>query len=252
MKALGCAALICGCTMAAAMAETPALSSTAEVAHGRASLSNGQADWRETSLQIGHSDAARQAFGLSLLQTSRFGLNDSAVGLTWTQPMDERLTASLEASGSFTHRVLARHALGASLQYEFAPAWLVHTGLKSTQYDNASVNQGLLMLEHYVSAFSGSLAWRPVNALGTHSYSTELRGNYYYGDKSMVGLVAASGQEATMLGSQSVVLADVRSVALVGRHWVRGDWGLTYAFNRTRQGSFYNQNGVRLGVQYAF
>ena len=252
MKALGFAALICCTIMTPALAETAGRSTTVEVAHERESLSNGLADWRETSLQIGHNVAPRQAVGLSLRQTSRFGLDDTAAGLTWAQPLNERLTASLEASASPTHRVLARHALGASLQYEFAPAWLVHTGLKSTQYDNASVNQGLLMLEHYVSAFSGSLAWRPVSALGTHSQSTELRGNYYYGDKSMVGLIVASGQEATTLGNQTVVLADVRSVALIGRHWVRGDWGLTYAITRTRQGSFYNRNGVRLGVQYAF
>lgn len=252
MKQLGCAALICCAAMAPALAETAGRPTTVEVAHEHESLTNGLDDWRENSLQIGHSYAPRQAVGLSLRQTRRFGLNDTAIGLTWSQPLDDRLTASLEASASPTHRVLARHALGANLQYEFAPAWLVHTGLKSTQYDNATVNQGLLMLEHYVSSFSGSLAWHPVSALGTHSHSTELRGHYYYGDKSMIGLIVASGKEATTISNQKVALADVRSVALMGRHWVRGDWAVTYAVTRTRQGSFYNRNGVRLGVQHAF
>lgn len=252
MKRLGCAALVCWAAAVPALAETAGRPTTVEVAHEHESLSNGLDDWRETSLQIGHTYAPRQAAGLSLRQTRRFGLDDTAIGLTWSQPLGERLTASLEASVSPTHHVLARHALDASLQYEFSPAWLVHTGLKNTQYDNASVNQGLLMLEHYVSSFSGSLAWRPVGALGTHAHSIELRGYYYYGNKSLIGVIVASGQEATTVSNQTVALADVRSVAFTGRHWVRDDWAVTYALTRTRQGSFYNRNGVRLGVQHAF
>jgi YaiO family outer membrane protein len=252
MRRLGCAAVICWATAAFAQAEPVSRPTTLEVAHERASLSNGQAGWRETSLQIDHRYAPRQSAGLALRQTRRFGLNDTAIDLSGSQPLGERLTLSLEASASPTHRVLAKSALGASLQYEFAPAWLLHTGFKNTRYDNANVNQGLLMLERYVSSFSGSIAWRPVSALGTHANGFELRGNYYYGDKSTVGLILASGQEATTVSSQTVALADVRAVALVGRHWLRDDWALTYAISRTRQGSFYDRNGVRLGVQYAF
>ena len=252
MRRLGCAAMICWATLAPAQAETADRPTTLEVAHERASLSNGQTEWRETSLQIGHRYAPRQAAGLALRQTRRFGLDDTAIDLSGSQPLGERLTLSLEASASPTHRVLAKSALGASLQYEFAPAWLLHTGFKNTRYDNANVNQGLLMLERYVSSFSGSIAWRPVSALGTHAHGYELRGNYYYSDKSLVGLILASGQEATTVSSQTVALADVRSMALVGRHWVRDDWAVTYAISRTRQGSFYDRNGVRLGVQYAF
>jgi YaiO family outer membrane protein len=252
MKRLGCAGVICWVALAPAQAEPISRPTTLEVAHERASLSNGQADWRETSLQIDHRYAPRQAAGLALRQTRRFGLGDTAIDLSGSQPLTERATVLLEASVSPTHRVLAKSALGASLQYEFAPAWLLHTGFKNTRYDNANVNQGLLMLERYVGSFSGSIAWRPASALGQHANGFELRGNYYYGDKSMVGLIVASGQEATTVSSQTVVLADVRAVALVGRHWLRDDWALTYAISRTRQGSFYDRNGVRLGVQYAF
>lgn len=252
MRRLGCAAVICWAGIAPASAQTAGRPNTLEVAHERASLSNGQIDWRETSLQIDHRYAPRQSAGLALRQTRRFGLDDTAIDLNGSRPLGERLTASLEASASPTHRVLAKHALGASLQFEFAPAWLLHTGFKNTRYDNANVNQGLLMLERYVSSFSGSIAWRPVSALGTHANGFEFRGNYYYGDKSMVGLILASGQEATTVNSQTVALADVRSVALLGRHRVRDDWAVTYAISRTKQGSFYDRSGVRLGVQHAF
>jgi hypothetical protein len=48
------------------------------------------------------------------------------------------------------------------------------------------------------------------------------------------------------------VLADVRAVALIGRHWLARDWAVTYALHRTRQGGFHTRNGLRIGVQHAY
>ncbi len=254
MRRLGWAALACWAGLAWAQAEeAPATrSSTVELAHQHDSLTRGLTHWRDTSLSFAHSYAPRQTLALFARQTRRFELDDTEIGLGYWHPLGQRLTLSIDAAGSPTHRVLARHSLGANLQYEFAPAWLLHTGYKSTRYNNTDVRQGQFMLEHYFASFSASLAWRPVSALSRRSDSFELRGSYYYGDKSMVGLILAAGQEATATGSQGVVLADVRSAALLGRHWLGNHWALTYAIARTRQGSFYTRTGVRLGVQRAF
>jgi YaiO family outer membrane protein len=78
-----------------------------------------------------------------------------------------------------------------------------------------------------------------------------LRGSYYYSDVSSVGIILAAGQEATSLG-QSVVLASIRSAAIVGRHRINADWALTYTFAHTRQGDFYQRNSTNVGVQYTF
>jgi YaiO family outer membrane protein len=145
-----------------------------------------------------------------------------------------------------------REAGCAAIQYEFAPAWLLHGGFKTTTYDNTTVYQGLVRLKRYVSSFSWSVAWRPTQALGTDAQGVELRGSYYYGDKNVVGLSLAAGREAAAVGNQRVVLADVRTVALTGRHWFDPAWALTYALERTRQGTFYSRSGIRLGVQYSF
>jgi hypothetical protein len=49
-----------------------------------------------------------------------------------------------------------------------------------------------------------------------------------------------------------VALADVRSLALVGRHRIDRGWSLTYSLSRTRQGSFYRRTGFSAGVQRDF
>ena len=87
------------------------------------------------------------------------GLDDTQIDLAHTRPLGERVVATLQASASPTERVLPSRSLGANLQYEFAPAWLLHGGLRHTRYPSTEVNRLNLMLERYVGNFSASLAW---------------------------------------------------------------------------------------------
>ncbi len=215
-------------------------------------LSNGSPNWQAQSLRLTHKPALREVRELTLTRTERFGLEDSQISGLYSSPLSDKLTASLGANISPSHRVLARQGVEGALQYEFAPAWLAHAGLATTRYDKTHVNQASLMLEHYFSSFSIAAAWRPVRASGVNSSGTELRGSYYYGDANFVGVILTSGREATTVNANTVLLADVRAAALLGRHWVSRQWAVNYAITNTRQGSFYTRNSARLGVQYLF
>lgn len=235
-----------------AFADTAGAQTQVELGTESSRLSNGSPDWQALSLRITHKLSPRDVRELTLTQTRRFGLDDQQISGLYSTPLSDKLTATLGASISATHRVLARHGIEGSIQYEFAPAWLVHAGLANNRYDTANVNQANLALEHYFSSFSAAAAWRPVRALGVSSSSYELRGSYYYGDANFVGAIVSSGQEATSVNANSVLLADVRASALLGRHWLSRQWAVNYAITNTRQGSFYNRNSVRLGAQYLF
>jgi YaiO family outer membrane protein len=242
-------------TLAAAMpavADPSVAQTQVELGAESSRLSNGSPDWQELSLRINQQRGPRSVKELTLTQTSRFGLDDSQISGLYATPLTDRLTGTLGASISPSHRVLARHGFDGTLQYEFAPTWLVHAGLASKRYDSVNVNQASLMLEHYFSSFSASAAWRPVRALGVSSSSTELRGYYYYRDTSYIGVIVSTGREATSVNASTVLLTDVRATALLGRHWLSRQWAINYAITSTRQGSFYNQNSVRLGAQYLF
>lgn len=253
-RALALAALLAGCAAQAADApgEPRPEPLSLEVASGRQQLSNGSPDWTETSARLTHRRGQRHASELGLVQTERFGLRDEQLTGALARPLQPRLTASVDASFSPTHHVLARHHLGATLQYEFAPAWLVHGGLRSTRYDSATVTQATVMLERYLASWRGLLAWRPVQTLGRSTSSLELRGDYYYADKSSIGLSLADGQEAAQISDTVLELADVRATTLIGRHWLTPDWALAYEWNSTRQGDFYTRRGWRIGVQHLF
>lgn len=215
-------------------------------------LDKGLADWNELTLRYSRQWERRELAEVALTRAQRFGQTDSQVEANYVRPLGPRLTASAQLTFSPDHHFLAKYSVEAGLQYEFLPAWLLHSRLRHTRYDTASVSQATLMLERYFGNSSASLAWRPVRALGTRADGYELRVNRYYGDDSLIGLIASSGQEATQPGAGVIELADVRSVALVGRHRFDPGWSLNYAVSRTRQGSFYSRTGLSAGVQHNF
>ena len=223
-----------------------------ELSSDSSRLSNGTPDWRETSLRLTSKVSRQNARSIELTQTSRFGLDDQEISGLLSTALSDKLTATVSGSISPTHRVLPKQRVEGLLQYEFAPAWLVHGGLGHRRYNTVRVDQANLMLEHYFSSFSVSAAWKPVRASGVRSESAELRFSYYYGDANFAALIVSNGQEATSITPSTVVLADVRATALLGRHWLTRQWAVNYAVTRTQQGSFYTRNSVRLGAEYAF
>jgi YaiO family outer membrane protein len=214
-------------------------------------LTGNQPNWHDYSLRLNQNFGSRRILDAAITETRRFDQSDTQFSGMYSSPISPKLSGSLEGNVSPTHRVLPRYAAGGTLQYEFARAWLAHGGLKTTEFNDVRVNQGLLMLEHYFSNFSWALALRPSRAFGATANSTELRGGYYYGDRNSVSLSLSGGREATSIAT-GVVLADVRTAAIFGRHWLNRNWSANYAIGHTRQGDFYTKNGIALGVDYAF
>ncbi|MES3002694.1 MAG: YaiO family outer membrane beta-barrel protein [Pseudomonadota bacterium] len=216
------------------------------------SLDKGLASWSEYSAHWLHDWGGHRVLDTALTRTSRFGLEDTQASLAYATPLMPRLAGSLEATASGSHHVLPKYSLGGALQYEFAPAWLLHGGLKHTRYDGADVERGTLRLEHYFGDFSASAAWSPVRSAGTSASGTEVRGSWFYRDGSSVGFILARGDEATVTAPGVVTLADVRSLALLGKHEFRPGLAFAWSLFRTRQGNFYTREGASVGVQAAF
>ncbi len=218
----------------------------------RSDLDRGNEDWTEHSLRLQRSHGARDVSALVLTRTSRFGLDDTQVELSHERALSPAWVAGLALTVSPTHRVLPRTGLAGRLQYEFAPAWLLHLGARHTRYSDSEVDRLDLGLERYVGDFSHALRWSPVRALGRNVQVVEWRSQWYPAEGRSLGLIVAAGDEATELGAGNIALARVRSLALVARWRLDSDWTLTGSLSRTRQGDFYVRTGVGAGVQRRF
>lgn len=215
-------------------------------------LGAGQAGWREQAVGLRRQWRPRHGAEVSLAQVRRFGLEDTRAAADYSLPLTPALTLGVEAAASPTHRVLARAMGGGRLAWEFAPRWLLQAGARSSHYTEATVRQGSLGLEHYLGAFSASLAWQPARALGADTQAWVARGAWYYGERSSASLTLARGQEATRVQADRLVLARVQTVALSGRHALAPAWGLAWSLERTQQGEFHTRQTLGLGLQHDF
>lgn len=237
--------------LACAQATEPVTRAAVTAEHS--SLDRGYADWSSVGVRIGRHWSQRQLAELELTQTRRFGLDDTELAVGGAAPLGDALTGSLRVTHSPTHRVLPQSSFGGALQYEFRPAWLLHGGLRHTRYATTDVNQASVMLEHYFGNFSALGAVHTVRAFGQTRHVGELRAAWYYADRSSVGVIASSGEEAAQVAAGAVALARVRSLALVGRHALgQGPWAVRYGLHHVRQGGFYTRSGATLGVERDF
>jgi YaiO family outer membrane protein len=241
---------LCAGTAAAQQAPSPTdrVALEAETSH----LDRGLGNWQQQTLRVGRQWGRRTSVDAEASHVHRFGLHDQEFAVAGTLPLGEPLTLSLRASHSPTHRVIARASAQAALQWEFRKAWLAHGALKRTRYDAVDVTLASGMLEHYFGDFSALVAVHNARAFGDDQQSLELRGTYHYAEGSSAGFILAGGDEATAVAPGRVVIAQVRSVALLGRHALGPRWGVRWNLHRVKQGSFHTRQGAGVGVEYAF
>ncbi len=214
-------------------------------------LTGGRESWQNTSTFVEHKAGDGRIGGLRVNATERFGLADRQLEGFYVHPLSKRLAIGVDASTSPTHRVLARHSLGTSLQYEMAPAWLLHAAARQLRYDAVTVNQVSLGAEHYFGNWGAA-----ISAYNSHAYAENAltwvgRLSRYYGERDRINLLLAAGREPTSLAG-SIVTSDVRSLTLTGRHWLSPTLAIDYSLGTARQGDFYSRTGGSLGLVVAF
>jgi YaiO family outer membrane protein len=252
-RPLPLAALALLVTASAASAQAPAApENRAALIYERSNLDRGFSDWTSATLLVGRHWSVRQLVEAEYTETRRFDLRDREWALNGAMPLSDQVTASARVTSSPTHHVLARYSAGATLQWEFSKAWLLHGGFKHTSYDETDVDEGLVMLEHYFGNWSAAAGARRSRAFSEHAGSGEARVAYYYGDRSSVGLFLGAGDEITQTGPDTLVFARVRSAALAGQHAFDARWKLRWGLHYIRQGDFYTRRGLTVGVQAAF
>lgn len=235
-----------------ALADAPGPSTTLGVNLSGETLGDGVSDWSERAVRVRRDFDRRKLVEAGVASTRRFGLSDRQFSGTAVWPMGEKLTGSVDASYSGTHRILPRNAVGAALQYEFRPAWLLRGGARTTRYDEDRVNQASLALEHYFSDYGMTVSWLPTRVFGVTAHSYALQGAWYYGDRDAVSLTMATGREATTIERGTVVLGKVESVGIGGRHMLSPAWSANYGISYTRQGGLYTRKGLSIGLAYTY
>ena len=227
-----------------------------EVGGSYDSLDSGYDDWTSVYLEGAWQRAPRQTLYGAVRRTERFGLADSEALAGAYFPLSGNVTGVVEIGYSPTHEVLPKWSAFGQLEIALAAGFGLQFGGRHTEYAAAYVDQGLATGEYYFANNRVAYTYYRTylegdTPVGVHRFAV---GHYYgqYGERSTVSLAYGNGKEVESLGMGQVLVTDVRSVVLVGRHWVRPRWALTYEAGQYRSIDRYTRQGVRLGVRHEF
>lgn len=216
---------------------------------GYETLDRDRPEWRHSALSAHWSDPRGGVRG-EWREVSRFGVSDREARVAGTAQQDG-LTLTVEFTGSPDHELLPEFSAGFELTVPVGQGFVVNAGSRRAAYDEDDTTVLRGGVEYYVGA--ARAAYTAVNGRlesGDSGTAHVVQADWYYGDGSRIGAVAAAGGEATRIDPDTVVVADVVSAALVGRHWLQGPWGLSYALTWTEQGDFHTRWGGVLGLLF--
>jgi len=219
----------------------------------RDSLTNNQPDWSEELLQL----AWKPRRGLAVLgggrRTERFDRKDHEIFAAAYLPLGSATGFHVEASGSDTHRVLARDAYLLELSQQLGHGWVVSAAGKRARYDSGDVDLGIGTVEKYLGDWRlAYTAYLSRAESGGWAPSHRLSATWYRGDLTYASVAAGGGREVENVFPAGLVTTDVRSANLGGGIEVAQGFGLTLDLGYVRQGDLYTRRFVRLGTRILF
>lgn len=216
-------------------------------------LSNGYAPWSEAFLTVSKRFAPHQTLALTWQETNRFSQRDHAAQIGFHQPLNGRWAALVELKVSPTHRILPKWSSQVQLERRFEQGWGLQTAWRHSVYNDVRTNLLISSVERYFSrwrtAYTLYAGARPGAGL---SASHLLQGNYYYNERSSIGLGVALGRELENIAARGIIVTQIRGASLNGRHWFNSHWGLNYQLTLHQQGDLYTRKGAGFGLRYQF
>nr|AQQ74534.1 hypothetical protein [uncultured bacterium] len=231
-------------------AGAPANEIEAGIAYDR--LTNGLPEWWREYLEALHRFDTRQLVYGGLQHAERFRRDDTEIYGGAYQPLGPATTVSGEATAGATHDIFPEWSLFGQVAQTLPRGWGVQLGLRHRAYRGATVDIGSLILERYWGAYRGAYTYALADLEGETAGSHRLQLNYYYGDRSTVGVSYATGRELESAGTPVVLIYDVTYYGLSGRHWLNDRWAMSYAVEVNEQGDSYRRMEFTLGVRRAF
>lgn len=239
--------------LVAALCATPAWALEVEGGLTHERLSRELRDWNSQYLEAAQELAPRRtAYGM-VRRTERFDLRDTEISGGYYHPWGD-LTALIDASYSPDHRVLPEWSAFGQLSWRVAGGWVASAGWRHNEYSTGGARVLIGGLERYFGPYRAAYTLYNGRPDGAGSGSAHrLSFDYYYGERSRLGIAATYGREVENVGGPTdVITSDVRALALLGRHWLMPAWAVTWELGTHEQGELYRRTGAKLGLRHRF
>ena len=246
------AAATLAAALALASAPAAAATTTFGAAHEIEHLDTG-GNWDRTVVSLERRGGKHRSLLLEWRSIGRFDVRDDEFALGAHAPLTDGAGLAIEFSGAADPAIVPELAMRLDLDIKLSRGLVGHVIGRRASYPEDTTTGFGGGLEYYFGAWR--LAYEAIATSlkqGDSGTAHIAHTDWYYGDENRVGLVAAFGDEATRLSPDAVIVTDVRSAALAGRHWPHPRWGVTWAASWTEQGDFHTRTGGTLGILFHF
>lgn len=217
-------------------------------------LDNGYADWKEAATQLTWSPRRGLAVLGGARATERYDQRDNEGFGGFYLPLGSAgTTLHAEATGSSTHRVLARWTTLVEASQPLGHGFVLTGGGKFSRYAQSDVQMLNGTIEWYSGdyrlAYTGFISrpegvgWAPAHRVAA---------SWYRGTLTYVTLSLARGREVENVFPTGLLVTDVRAASLTAGLELTPQWGLTFEYAHVRQGDLYTRRTGRLGTRFLF
>jgi len=218
-------------------------------------LTEDKPSWKSVYADVTHTFSPRQTLYATVRETDRFDLRDFEISSGYAQPFGEKWTAVIEASFSPDHNVLPENSFFGQLYWVAGDGWVLNAGARLSEYTGPDARVLTAGVEKHFGRYRAAYTYyngKPENAESASSNRVAFD-YYYFEERSRVGIAISWGREVENVGPPTgIIVSDVRSVFVVGRHWFTPDWALAWEIGTHQQGDLYRRTGGRLGLRYRF
>jgi len=218
------------------------------------SLNNNYDNWRSTYVHAACPlplDSPTSLYA-TVRQTRRFNEDDSEFLAGIHRSLSTKWSMLAEANGSPTHNILPRWSALGEISYRFKEGFVLHGGLRRTEFDTSSDLRELATIEYYAGSYRTAYILTATQLDGGGSATVHrLEATSYYCDDNFVTFGGSLGREVENT-NQGLIISDVWGVYLTGRHWLTNRTGFTFEFGVHEQDTFYTRKDITVGIRHIF
>lgn len=216
-------------------------------------LDNGFSAWQAQRLDAQTRTVQGATWYGAVLRERRYGRWEEGVEAGAALPIGEHWVIQPEVAKSFDGDFLPSWYADLRIQRALTAGWVANASVRRTQYTDSQVDRLALGGERYWGSWRGAYTLNVSDVAGAgtpvgHAVALD----YYYSDRSFVGLRGNLGREEEALPEGSVFTSSVSGAGLRGRHWLDEDWAVSWDVGWLSQGEIYNRYGIQVGIRRAF
>lgn len=216
---------------------------------GHEQLSNNQPSWDNqfTELQLEQNNAFRYYARLS--RDTRFAGSDTGFSTGVEHTPDSGWIAGLEISTAHSPNFQPKFGFSGHVGKALPDGWVVDLRYRKREYTTTTVSSTVGTVEKYLSDFRIAYSLGLSQLSGSSGHANHiLTGNWYFDEKSSIGISLSSGREAESIGNNQVLETDVRGISLTGRQQLNDRLGLLWWLGVHEQGDFYRRRFIGMAL----